>query len=127
MLNQFIKFVGVGGINTIVTYLLYLLLLTVLSYSVAYTITYLFGIGLSYWLNLKFVFKEKSSTKKVILFPLVYLAQYIFGILILYVAIEKLDISEKLAPLLVVVISIPVTFILTKKILTKKENKHVQL
>ena len=119
ILSQFVKFVGVGGVNTIITYLLYLLLLLVTNYTVSYTIAYIFGIGLSYWLNLKFVFQEKGTKKKIILFPLVYLVQYLFGILVLYVAIDKLNISEKIAPILVVILAIPLTFILTKKILTK--------
>ena len=121
ILSQFIRFVGVGGINTIVTYLLYLLLLLVTNYTLSYTMAYLFGIALSYWLNLKFVFQEKSSRKKIVLFPLVYLVQYLFGVLVLYVAIEKLNISEKIAPILIVILTVPLTFILTKKILSEKK------
>ncbi len=122
ILSQFIRFVGVGGINTIVTYLLYLLLLLAVNYTVSYTIAYVFGIGLSYWLNLKFVFQEKSSKKKIVLFPLVYLVQYLFGMLILYTAIDKLGISEKIAPILVVILAVPLTFILTKTILLEKKS-----
>jgi len=115
--TQFIKFVGVGSVNTVITYLLYLLLLLVLDYQIAYTITYIFGIGLAYWLNLKYVFQEKNSKRKMVLFPLVYLAQYILGILILYVSIEKWSIPKELAPLIVVMLTIPFVFILSKKIL----------
>ncbi len=122
ILSQFVKFVGVGGINTIVTYLLYLLLLHFVSYQVSYTIVYIFGIWLSYWLNLKFVFQAKSSKKKIVLFPLVYLVQYLFGILILYLSIDKLGISEKIAPILLVILALPLTFILTKTILSGVKN-----
>ena len=124
MFSQFIKFVGVGGINTVVTYLLYLLLLYILSYQVSYTIAYVFGIGLSYWLNLKFVFQEKSSKRKIVLFPLVYLVQYSIGMFILYIAIDKFDIPVELAPILVVLITVPLTFILTKKVLSHKTKEN---
>ena len=121
ILSQFVKFVGVGSINTIVTYLLYLLLLHFASYQVSYTMAYIFGIWLSYWLNLKFVFQAKGSRKKIVLFPLVYLAQYLFGMLVLYVAIDTLNISEKIAPILIVLFTVPLTFILTKTILSEKK------
>ncbi len=117
ILSQFIKFIGVGSINTIVTYLLYLLLLFVATYRISYTIAYIFGIGFSYWLNLKLVFREKGSRGKIVLFPLVYLVQYILGMIILYITIDKFDLPEEIAPILVVLMTIPLTFILTKIIM----------
>ena len=119
MLRQFIRFVGVGGINTIVTYLLYLALLPFLAYGVAYSVVYIFGIGFAYWLNLKYVFQEKSTHKKIMFYPFVYLAQYLIGIIILFIAINIYNIPEEVAPILVVIISMPLTFILTKIILTE--------
>lgn len=120
MFGQFIRFVGVGGINTIVTYLLYLALLPFLAYEVAYSIIYIFGIGIAYWLNLKYVFQEKGSRKKMILFPLIYLAQYIFGIFILYVAIDIFNVPKEIGPVIVVLISLPITFLVSKKLLLNK-------
>lgn len=121
MFSQFIKYIGVGAINTIITYLLYLILLYILNYQISYTIAYLFGIGLSYWLNLKVVFKENSSKKKIVLFPLVYLVQYTLGMFILYAAIDKFNLPEEIAPILVVFITIPLTFFLTRKVLANND------
>jgi len=120
MLSQFVKFIGVGGINTAITYLLYLLLLLFLNYQVSYTISYIFGIYLSYWLNLKFVFNEKSSRKKMLLFPLVYIVQYLLGIFILYIVIDKFDFPKEIGPIIVVIITIPFTYLFTKIILKAK-------
>ena len=122
LMSQFVRFVGVGGINTLVTYILYVMLLQIFSYQVSYTITYVFGIFLSYWLNLKFVFKETGSKKKMLLFPLVYLLQYLLGIIIMYLVIEKLNIPKELAPIVVVIVTIPLTFLLSKIILTKRSQ-----
>jgi len=124
-MKQFIKFIGVGGVNTFITYLLYLLLLFVLSYKIAYSITYIFGIALAYWLNIKYVFKEKSSTRKMALFPLVYLSQYLIGMLILYIAIEKLGIIKEIGPIIVVIVTLPLTFLLSKKTLTAKYRDEI--
>lgn len=120
MVAQFIKFVGIGGINTIATYLLYLLLLFVSTYQVSYTIAYLSGIFLSYWLNLKFVFQERGSTKKMLLYPFVYLGQYIVGMFILYVTVDYFNIPQEIGPIIVVLITLPMTFFLSKTILTNK-------
>jgi len=123
MVAQFIRFVGVGGINTATTYILYLLLLYIVDYKIAYTATYIIGIAFAYWLNLKYVFHQQGSTKKVMLYPLVYLVQYLLGIFILYITIEKMGISEMIAPIIVIVATIPLTFILTKKILTGESSE----
>lgn len=120
--SQFVKFIGVGGANTIVTYSLYLLLLLITNYVISYTIAYIFGIGLSYWLNLKFVFQEKSSKKKMTLFPLMYFVQYLLGIIVLYTVIHKFNIPKEFAPIMVVVITIPITFFMSKLILVTKEK-----
>lgn len=123
MFGQFIRFIGVGAVNTMITYLLYLALLPFFTYTVAYSIVYVFGIGLAYWLNLKYVFAEKGSRKKIILFPLVYLVQYLLGILILYMVIEFFHIPKQIGPILVVLISIPITFTLSKIILGKPHKE----
>ena len=115
--NRLVRFVGVGGLNTFVTYILYLLLILIVNYQVAYTITYIVGIFLAYWLSLKIVFQTKSTKKKLFLFPFVYLFQYLFGLLIMYVLIEILGLNQFFAPLVVAICSIPITFILSRFIL----------
>lgn len=115
--NRLVRFVGVGGLNTFVTYILYLLLILIVNYQVAYTITYIVGIFLAYWLSLKIVFQTKSTKKKLFLFPFVYLFQYLFGLSIMYVLIEILGLNQFFAPLVVAICSIPITFILSRFIL----------
>lgn len=115
--NQLIRFIGVGGLNTLITYLLYLLLVVFLNYQIAYTISYIFGIFFSYWLNLKIVFQTKSTKKKLFLFPLIYLFQYIVGLLLMYGIIEMLEVNKLFAPIIVTICSIPITFILSRFIL----------
>lgn len=120
--SQFVRFVGVGGVNTIITYLLYLMLLLVFTYQVSYTITYIFGIFLSYWLNLKFVFREKGTKKKILLFPLVYLVQYLLGMIILYIVIDHFNFPKEIGPIIVVIITLPLTFFMSKIILVTKRE-----
>ncbi|WP_339251667.1 GtrA family protein [Paenibacillus sp. FSL P2-0136] len=118
--REFLKFVVSGGINTLTTYLMYLLLLLFLNYSLSYTVSYVSGIFLSYYLNTVFVFKEKISIKKFLKFPIVYLIQYFINLLMLYILVEHLHLSTKIVPLIVVVVTIPVTFVLSKLIIKSK-------
>jgi len=123
MFSQFVKFIGVGGINTLFTYILYLFLLYLFDYQISYTIAYISGIILSYILNLKFVFQEKSTKTKLLLFPLVYLVQYTLGIILLYLMVDLYAIPVTIAPVLVVIITTPLVFFLNKVILTAKRRR----
>ncbi|WP_405168767.1 GtrA family protein [Paenibacillus sp. FSL H3-0286] len=118
--KQFLKFVISGGINTLFTYLVYLLLLQALSYSMSYTISYISGIFLSYYLNTIFVFKEKVTFRKFLKFPIVYLVQYLINLLMLFVLVEYLNLSKQIVPLIVIVVTIPITYTLSKLIIKSK-------
>ncbi|MFD2703137.1 GtrA family protein [Paenibacillus shunpengii] len=118
--KEFFKFVISGGINTLVTYIFYLLLLMFLGYSLSYTISYVSGIFLSYYLNSVFVFKEKISFIKFLKFPVVYLIQYLINIVMVYLFVEKLQVSPLLVPLIVIIISMPITFVISKLIIKGK-------
>lgn len=117
--KQFFRFLVAGAVNTTFSYLLYILLLAYLHYSWAYTIAYCAGILLSYYLNTYFVFKQVASWSGFAKFPLVYLAQYIVGVIVLWILVQRLSVSPGLAMIAVIGISIPLTFILSKVILTR--------
>jgi putative flippase GtrA len=117
---KIIKFTIFGSITTIATYLCYLLLLNILSYKKAYIFTYLLGIILSFFLNGKFVFNKSLSLKKILIYTLIYISQIIayFFILIYFVQILKID--EKIAPLLIILLLLPVSYLINKKFFTLK-------
>lgn len=110
----FIKFLLSGGLNTIVTYGIYLLLLRYLPYSTSYTISYITGIVIAYLMNRFFVFKSHRGLKSMVLLPLVYLIQYLLNLLIIWLWIEKIGLAIRLAPLAAIVITIPITYIISK-------------
>jgi putative flippase GtrA len=117
--NQIARFLVTGLINTIGTYLIYLLMLKFLNHSLSYTVAYVSGIVIAYILNSFYTFKVKFSFKKMLLYPIVYLIQYLVNLLILNILILKFSISAGLAPVIVIVVSIPLTFFLSKHILKK--------
>lgn len=117
---SFARFLASGAFNTLVTYALYLILLNITSYKASYTITYIFGILLSYILNRHFVFKSTAGSRSILLYPLVYLAQYLVSMGVLWLWIDHLHFNEKAAPLIAIIITIPLTYLLSKAIFTKK-------
>ncbi|MFJ7796597.1 GtrA family protein [Pseudomonas sp. NPDC096950] len=119
--NVFGRFLLSGGFNTLSTYLLYLLLLTVLSYQVSYTISYISGVVLSYFLNRLFVFKTHQGLRSVFLFPLVYVIQYLSTSLVLWLLVDNIGVDSRVALPVAIVMFVPVNYFLSRKIFSDKK------
>ena len=120
-----VKFVIAGLINTGLTYLVYLGLLLFLDYRIAYAVSYASGIALAFSLNSIMVFKVNFSFVRMIIYPLIYLSQYIANASLLALFVGKWHIHKEVAPLLAICITMPIIYLLNKFILTtpiKKKN-----
>lgn len=126
ILAQFIKFGLVGLSNTLLSYAIYLLTLLILSplklswdYFVASVLSFVLSVLWSYFWNNRFVFKQDSKKRSFwkSLFK-TYLSYAFTGIILgnilLYVWVALLDIPKTLAPLLSLVITVPLNFLLNK-------------
>lgn len=120
--TAFVRFLLSGGFNTAATYALYLVLLQFFPYGVSYTLTFASGIGLAYLLNRYFVFGAPRAGTRILLFPLVYLLQYLAGLLTVFVWVDVLLWRATLAPLASVAVTIPITFVLTKWVFNVNRN-----
>lgn len=119
MRSEFFRFMLVGALNTFVSYLLFLALLNFLNYLLAYTISYCSGIMLSYFMNVLFVFKYRLSVTTFLKFPFVYGVQYAIGATTLWILASEADISPEIAIIGVIIVTIPVTFITSRFVLSK--------
>lgn len=128
-LIQFIKFGIVGCINTFSSWLFYypLIFLNV-NYKIATTIAYILSSIIGYILNNKWVFEKKVyDSKSILKYYVVYGTSYILNITSMYIFIEKLNISDLIAPLLVLFITVPYNFIFNKIwVFTEKENRYLK-
>lgn len=112
----FPRFLIAGAVNTGLTYLLYLGLLFLMPYVWAYSLTYAIGIGIGYLLNAHWVFKRAPSLGSATAYPLIYALNYLLGVGMLWLLVDLIHIPKEIAPLLVVALSVPVMYIVTKSI-----------
>ncbi len=117
--GEFLRFLLVGAVNTVSSYLLYLLLLAFFPYLIAYTLAYCIGIVISYFLNVRFVFRRQVSLASFLAFPVVYLIQYCLGALILWLLVDSAGIAPEFAMAGVIAITVPITFLTSRFVLRK--------
>lgn len=120
--TEFKRFLGAGAFNTVAGYAMYLAFHLVLDYRLAYTASYVIGIALSYWINTTFVFRSTWSWTRLAAFPGVYVLQYILGLLLIWLFVNHLEMSEKIAPLLAVPVTVPLTFLASRFIIKGKQR-----
>lgn len=117
--HEFFKFVVVGGINTVVYYSFYLLFLHGIGmhYLFAHTIGVAISIIGSFFLNSFYTYKVKPTWKKFLYFPLTQLVNVIITAILLLVLVETFKLTSSLAPIAALFITIPITFVVTGRVL----------
>ena len=108
-----IRFIILGVINTILTYFLYLILLFLLPYVWAYSITYLFGLTISYFLSSYWVFKKNIAIKSGMYFLIYHLSNYLVNIMALWIFIDLIGLSEKIAPVITISLLTPIFYLIS--------------
>ncbi len=126
---QFIKFGIVGASNTVIGYLIYAISLAVFrkfqlfsDYDIylANFIMFMLSVAWSFYWNNKYVFKSENRSRKDIFFVLIktYMT-YAFTSLILaevllYVWVNILGINAYIAPIINLIITVPLNFLIQK-------------
>lgn len=113
------RFVIAGASTTAVSYLVYLLLLLAFQAKLAYGLAYALGILWSYWINSTWVFRRKPTWTGLLSFPLVYVVQALASFGLFALLVDRLSMSKVLAPLLIVVLMLPVTFLLGRLVIDR--------
>ncbi|WP_280719400.1 GtrA family protein [Kitasatospora sp. MAP5-34] len=112
----------VGVVNTATFYAGYLMLHPHLPYFAAFTLAFLVSMVGSFFMNTYFTYRTRPTWRKFLLFPLPNITNYLVqsgGVLAL---VEWLKVNEKIAPLLAAVVAIPITFVLSKLVLTSRDS-----
>ncbi|HDF3630461.1 TPA: flippase GtxA [Staphylococcus aureus] len=116
---EILKFIIVGGINTLNYYVVYLLLLKLLhiEYMISHITGFLVAFVISYYLNCYFVYRVKPTWRKFISFPITQIVNVSLQTVLLYVFVSWLNLPAEIAPFAGLIITIPITLILSKWIL----------
>ena len=116
---EILKFIIVGGINTLNYYVVYLLLVKLLhiEYMISHITGFIVAFVISYYLNCYFVYRVKPTWRKFISFPITQIVNVSLQTVLLYVFVSWLNLPAEIAPFAGLIITIPITFILSKWIL----------
>jgi putative flippase GtrA len=107
--------VVVGLINTAVYYAGYLILhASGADYMAAHVSATLVAMLGSYFLNCIFTFRIRPSWRTFALFPLSNVANFVITGLGIRISVEHLHVDERIAPLTVAVVAIPITYVVTR-------------
>ncbi|MFT8321069.1 MAG: GtrA family protein [Bacillus sp. (in: firmicutes)] len=117
--HEFTRFVVVGGINTIHYYALYLGCLHLLHfhYLLSHIIGFIVSLIGSFFLNAYFTYKIKPTLEKFLQFPLTQLINSVLTAVLLFLFVEIFHVSSSLAPVIAVFFTVPITFMMTRRIL----------
>jgi len=125
-LRRWLRFLAGGLFNTAATYLIYLGLIRFMPYQWAYLVAYALGIVIAYVLNSVLVFRVPLSLKRFTAYPVVYLVQYVIAAGLLAIAVEVLHAPEAIAPLAVLVIMVPLSYLLNRLVLGRSGGNAPQ-
>lgn len=115
-LIQFLKFCVVGLSNTVISLAVYYIILYFgAHYVIASILSFIISVLNAYYWNYKYVFNSKSDILKSLIKTYTsYGFSYVLSTTLLIILVEYYNISELLAPILVLVITVPLNFILNK-------------
>ena len=123
--GQLARYVISGVFNTVVTYALLVLAMEWLDYLIAYSIVYVLGIAIGYWLQSRFVFRVPVRWRSAVRFPAVYVFQYVLGASILWSLIRLFQFGPRLAALFAVAVTVPAGFLMSRRVLAGP-TRHAQ-
>lgn len=119
MNHEFNKFFIVGIVNSCFYYSLYLVGLHLLSlqYIVAHFAAVVISMVGSFFLNSYVTFGVKPTWKKFFCYPLTQLVNIFVTLIMLFLLVEGLRLDSSLAPIAALVVTVPITFIVTGKVM----------
>lgn len=122
MRRQLGRFVVVGAVNTATYYAIYLALVTALPYLVAHLTAFCCAMVISFFANCYYTYRTRPTLRKFLLFPLTNLANLAISTGVLFALVAGLGLAHRLAPIVAALAPVPVTFLLSRWILTGRRR-----
>jgi putative flippase GtrA len=123
-IGQFFRFIIIGFINTGHYYAFYLFFihLVQLNYLPAHIFAFLISMIGSFFLNCYITYRTKPTIRKFLQFPLTYAVNITVSTVAIYLLVDLMNLNENISPLIAQGITIPITFLVSKKILAKESR-----
>lgn len=117
--TEFTRFIFVGVINTLSYYSIYLVLhnLFSLPYLLAHIVGFLISLNISFFLNCYVTYRIRPTWKKYFYFPLTQVVNMSVSTALIFIFVEFLKLNSNIAPFAAVLFTVPITFIVSSKIL----------
>jgi len=119
--KRFIRFSIVGIIAWLLLYAVYYLFLNLLGHTVSYSVGYIVSFIVNYLLTVKFTFEVEASSQNVIGFIFCHVINWLLQLLLLNLFIY-MGMSDKITPIPVMVISVPVNFLMVRFVMNMFPN-----
>ncbi len=119
--RQFIRFGIVGTISSAIHYGIYCLALHFTNANIAFTIGYGVGLICNFFLTSYFTFSSKPSSRKALGFGMSHFINYLLEISLLNLFLW-MNIGKFIAPVLVMIIVVPINFLLLRFVFTHKKK-----
>jgi len=117
VIKQFTKFGLVGISNVFLTLVIYYLLVSVgVNYFISYIIAFATSVLNAYYWNYKFVFNrcDTKKSKQLVKIYVSYSVTLLMSVYMMFLLVDVLEISEWVAPLFIIFITVPINFMLNK-------------
>lgn len=120
--TEFTRFIFVGVANTMSYYTIYLVLHNVfaLPYLLAHIVGFLISLNISFFLNCYVTYRIKPTLKKYLYFPLTQVVNMSVSTALIFVFVEFLQLNSNIAPFAAVLFTVPITFVVSSRILKDK-------
>ncbi len=138
MRHEFLRFLVTGTINTAASWAVYLLFNRFLPYLAAYSVAYCFGMCFTYYMNTRWVFRVPMKWRTFMQFPVIFVIRYCLDLSVLFVLVNTLPVPtgfspfinnllnpEVYGPLVTILITMPVGFLMSRFVLKKQAMERV--
>lgn len=113
---QFFKFGLVGALNTVIGLVSYYVFIIMgFHYMIANVLSWLISVFNAFYWNNKYVFKNNLSWWRALIKTYIsYGLSFVFSAVLLFIFVEYVEISEVVAPIAILTLTIPVNFFMNK-------------